>query len=73
LELGEVVGFSITVPNWAKAVGVSSSMGIRIDGHGIEVGMLAAFTAAAMHMRGSRVYECTCRTRGWLELAGGAL
>jgi hypothetical protein len=41
LELGEVVGFSMTVPNWAKAVGVRSSMGIRMDGHGIEVGMLA--------------------------------
>jgi hypothetical protein len=39
--LGEVAGFSITVPNCKKAVGVSSSMGIRIDGHGIEVGIPA--------------------------------
>ena len=41
LELGEVAGFSTTVPNCEKAVGVSSSMGILMDGHGIEVGILA--------------------------------
>lgn len=41
LELGDVAGFSITVPNCEKAVGVKSSMGIRMDGHGIEVGMFA--------------------------------
>lgn len=40
LELGDVAGFSITVPNCVKAVGVKSSIGIRIDGHGIEVGIL---------------------------------
>jgi hypothetical protein len=38
---GDVAGFSITVPNWEKAVGVRSSMGMRIDGAGIEVGMFA--------------------------------
>ena len=40
LELGDVAGFSITVPNCEKAVGVRSSIGIRIDGHGIEVGIV---------------------------------
>jgi hypothetical protein len=39
---GDVVGFSTTTPNWANAVGVRSSMGIRIDGAGIEDGMVAA-------------------------------
>lgn len=39
LEEGEVSGFSTTVPNCAKAVGVRSSMGILIDGAGIDVGM----------------------------------
>ena len=39
---GDVAGFSTTVPNCAKAVGVRSSMGIRIDGAGIDVGMFAA-------------------------------
>lgn len=43
LELGEVAGFSTTVPNCAKAVGVRSSIGIRIDGHGIEVGIAAVW------------------------------
>jgi hypothetical protein len=37
---GEVVGFSTTVPNCAKAVGVRSSIGIRMDGAGIEDGIL---------------------------------
>lgn len=40
LEEGEVVGFSTTVPNAWKAVGVRSSIGIRIDGLGIEVGIV---------------------------------
>ena len=38
---GDVEGFSMTVPNCAKAVGVSSSIGIRIEGAGIDVGMFA--------------------------------
>jgi hypothetical protein len=38
---GDVAGFSITVPNCANAVGVSSSMGIRMDGAGIDVGIFA--------------------------------
>ena len=38
---GDVVGFSMTVPNCAKAVGVRSSMGILIEGAGIEVGIFA--------------------------------
>lgn len=42
LELGDVAGFSITVPNCEKAVGVKSSIGIRMDGHGIEVGIFTA-------------------------------
>jgi hypothetical protein len=42
LELGEVAGFSITVPNCEKAVGVRSSMGMRMEGLGIEVGMVLA-------------------------------
>jgi hypothetical protein len=41
---GDVVGFSTTTPNCAKAVGVRSSMGIRIDGAGMDVGMFAAST-----------------------------
>lgn len=41
LAEGEVAGFSTTTPNCANAVGVSSSMGMRIDGDGIDVGMLA--------------------------------
>lgn len=40
LELGDVAGFSITVPNCTKAVGVRSSMGTRMDGHGMEVGIV---------------------------------
>jgi hypothetical protein len=36
----DVAGFSITVPNWENAVGVRSSMGIRIDGAGIDFGIL---------------------------------
>jgi hypothetical protein len=40
-EEGEVAGFSTTVPNCVKAVGVSSSIGIRIDGAGIEGGIMA--------------------------------
>ena len=40
----EFAGFSITVPNWEKEDCVRSSTGIRIDGHGIEVGMLAVCT-----------------------------
>jgi hypothetical protein len=39
---GDVVGFSMTVPNCEKAVGVRSSIGIRIEGAGIEVGISAA-------------------------------
>jgi hypothetical protein len=39
---GDAAGFSTTTPNWANAVGVSSSMGIRIDGAGIDDGMFAA-------------------------------
>ena len=39
---GDVVGFSMTVPNCEKAVGVRSSIGIRIEGAGIEVGIFAA-------------------------------
>ena len=38
---GEDAGFSMTVPNWWNAVGVRSSMGMRIDGLGIEGAMLA--------------------------------
>ncbi len=38
---GEEAGFSMTVPNWWKAVGVRSSIGIRRDGLGMEVGMIA--------------------------------
>lgn len=41
LAEGAFAGFSTTVPNWLKAVGVSSSMGIRMAGEGIEDGMLA--------------------------------
>lgn len=41
LDEGDVVGFSMTVPNWANAVGVRSSIGIRMDGAGIDVGILA--------------------------------
>lgn len=40
---GDVVGFSTTTPNWANAVGVSSSIGIRIDGAGIDVGMFVVW------------------------------
>lgn len=36
----ECAGFSITVPNWEKEACVRSSTGIRIDGHGMEVGMM---------------------------------
>jgi hypothetical protein len=36
----ECAGFSITVPNWEKEDWVRSSMGIRMDGQGIEVGMV---------------------------------
>jgi hypothetical protein len=43
LAEGAVAGFSTTTPNWAKAVGVSSSMGIRIDGAGIDVGIFATW------------------------------
>ena len=39
---GDVEGFSMTVPNCAKAVGVSSSIGMRMDGAGIEGGILTA-------------------------------
>jgi hypothetical protein len=39
---GDVVGFSMTVPNCEKAVGVRSSIGIRIEGAGIDVGIFAA-------------------------------
>lgn len=39
---GDVVGFSMTAPNCAKAVGVRSSIGMRIEGAGIEVGIFAA-------------------------------
>ena len=38
---GDVVGFSMTVPNCEKAVGVRSSIGILIEGAGIEVGIFA--------------------------------
>ena len=44
LELGEVAGFSTTVPNCEKAVGVSSSMGMRMEGLGMEVGMAPVFS-----------------------------
>lgn len=37
---GEVDGFSITVPNWAKEVRVRSSIGMRIVGAGIEGAIL---------------------------------
>ena len=43
---GEVAGFSTTTPNCANAVGVRSSMGIRIDGAGIDVGMLPVLAGA---------------------------
>lgn len=36
----ECAGFSITVPNWAKEDWVRSSMGMRMDGQGIEGGMV---------------------------------
>lgn len=36
----EEAGFSMTVPNWRKAVGVRSSIGIRMDGLGMEVGIV---------------------------------
>jgi hypothetical protein len=38
---GAVAGFSTTVPNCSKAVWLRSSMGIRIDGAGIEDGIFA--------------------------------
>lgn len=41
LEDGDVAGFSTTVPNCEKAVGVRSSIGIRMDGVGIDVGIFA--------------------------------
>jgi hypothetical protein len=40
---GAVAGFSTTTPNWENAVGVSSSIGIRIDGAGIDVGIFATW------------------------------
>lgn len=42
----DVVGFSTTVPNWENAVGVRSSIGIRMDGAGIEDGILWSYTEA---------------------------
>jgi hypothetical protein len=38
---GEVVGFSMTVPNWEKVDWVRSSMGMRMVGEGMGRGMLA--------------------------------
>jgi hypothetical protein len=49
---GEVAGFSTTTPNWANAVGVSSSMGMRIDGAGIDVGMVPVLRGATRALEG---------------------
>lgn len=54
LELGEVAGFSITVPNCEKAVGVSSSMGMRMDGLGMEGGMVPGWVASSRATRRAR-------------------
>ena len=59
---GEFVGFSMTVPNWENAVGVRSSIGIRIEGAGMEVGILAVLPAQLGAVR------LWCRT-GEVELA----
>lgn len=59
----DVEGFSITVPNCANAVGVRSSIGIRIDGAGIDVGILAV----ARHSS-ARCNRCKVTEDGEVEL-----
>jgi hypothetical protein len=61
---GEVAGFSTTVPNWEKAVGVRSSMGIRIEGAGIEVGILVAGRLETM-LRETMVADLRMGGRAW--------